>query len=980
MKDLRMRKFLAVLPLFAAYSLLTTTGKAQAAAATTTTTTTTTTAATVAPTSDTDEPQVLEKYVVTGTNIPMAAEALAVPVLTVGQTTIQESGVAADTLDLLRKVAPNISGVGEENAQINTGSSFGGASVTVKGLNTLVLIDGRRVAFDPAESTGGGQFVDLNLIPVAAIDRFDILQDSASAIYGSDAVGGVINIILKKNYNGWEAGADYGFSTNTGHYAERSGYIVGGVATDKTSITVGFNYNEHDAMYLSQASYTDPIYGTYTFPGSIDVYNNLTGADDFYQLAPGVNAPAGGANMTISQLVANGTYVPKTATQQFETFNLANSETLIGYKKEYGAMVNMEHKIFGDNLVAFGNFIASHSFTWSSLNAQPVVPYIEDPWVDVNVFGYPSSPPPAGTTFVPVTAPGNPFSQTFLDGGQSQPESAPGFADGSGYDINVRNRFLTFPRVYQNDSTLFRVVGGLRGDITDDLHWEGAINIDRYTLNYTNPGLIDTNALNAALQDGQINPFAVNQAPNAFNGVVGTAFVNMLSTLQSYDFKIDGNLFDLPAGKLGFAVGVVYLVESLSAVPDVNSLPNSSGTTQGWSNATTFQQFDASRNVSSAFAEVNVPVTSPKMAIPGVYSLNLDGAVRYDDYSGQVGNTTNPEVSVGWQPFDDELKIRGSAGSSFVAPTLFSLYGPVSSGSTESITYNTVGGTSNTAQFNQTGGSNPALKPSTAKTWSAGFVYTPKQVKGLSISVDYSQINQKDIIGVVPANTIIQDVETNGTASPYVGLVHFNSPTGSEVSGPGGISSHSPQQVFVIANLSNLAGQDVHSTDIDIEYTLPTSVGKFTVSSLWTWYNSYTLELIPTEQFYQYTGYASSNEGTVPKWRTYTTFDYKKDGFDAVVGVTYVASVTDIGTGGDDQYGFEGVGSFTAFDASLTYDFKHLHLGWGLDGLKVTVGVNNAFNRLPPLAPNAFPDTNADVGTYDGAVGRMWYVSGKYSF
>ena len=132
--------------------------------------------------------------------------------------------------------------------------------------------------------------------------------------------------------------------------------------------------------------------------------------------------------------------------------------------------------------------------------------------------------------------------------------------------------------------------------------------------------------------------------------------------------------------------------------------------------------------------------------------------------------------------------------------------------------------------------------------------------------------------------------------------MHYNSPTGPEVSGPGGgISSHSPQQIYVIQTLVNLAGQDVHSTDIALDYTWTTSIGKFDINSVWTWYNSYTLDLIPTEPFYQYAGYASVNEGTVPKWRTYTTFDYKKDGFDAFVGVTYVSSVTDIGTGGDDQ-------------------------------------------------------------------------------
>src|ERR1700678_3025801 len=134
MKDLRLRKFSAVLSLFAAYGLLTTTGKAQTA---NTATTTTTPASTVAPASDADEPQVLEKFVVTGSNIPMAADSLAVPVLTVSQAVISDSGVSDNMLDLLRKVAPNISGVGEEAAQIQFNTNFGGASVDIKGLPTL---------------------------------------------------------------------------------------------------------------------------------------------------------------------------------------------------------------------------------------------------------------------------------------------------------------------------------------------------------------------------------------------------------------------------------------------------------------------------------------------------------------------------------------------------------------------------------------------------------------------------------------------------------------------------------------------------------------------------------------------------------------------------------------------------------------------------------------------------------------------------
>ncbi len=977
MKDLRLRKFLAVLPLFAAYSLISTTGKAQATTATTTTTTTTTPAA--APVSTADEPQVLEKFVVTGSNIPMAADALSVPVLTVGQTTMKDSGVAADTLDLLRKVAPNISGVGQENAQIGTASNFGGASVAIKALPTLVLVDGRRVANDPAESTGGTQFVDLNMIPPAAIERIEVLEDGASAIYGSDAIGGVINIILKKDYNGWEVGAHYGLSTETGRYEERSGYIMGGVSNDKTSITISAEYAQHNSMFLAARPYTNPIYGTYTSPGVLEVYDNLSGNDNFYELAPGVNAPPGGGAYTIDQLVANGTYVPEASGDIFHKFNLAAGETMLGSLKRYSAMVNFDHKIFGSSLEGFGNILFSNVKTASQLNAQPLVPFVQDAWTDINVEGFSSSPPPPGVTYIPNTAPSNPFSQAFLDQNQSVP--GPGGV-GSGEEILARERILQAPRRFQNDSTLYRIVGGLRGDITDDIHWEAAANINRYELAYTNPGLYDTNALLTALADGQINPFAVNQAPGALTGVVGTAFVNMISTLNQFDFKIDGNVFDLPAGKLGFAVGTGYVRENLANTPDINSLPNSTGTTAGWSNATTFKDFSANRDVWSVYGELNVPITGPKMNIPGAYAVDIDGALRHDAYSGAVGATTVPEVTLSYEPLDDQLKFRVSAGKSFIAPQLYSLYGPVSAGSTLALNYLTVNGVQKTnVQFNGTSGSNPLLAPEKANSWATGFTYTPKFAPGLSIAVDYSQIGEKGLIGTVPAATIIQSVETFGTASPYAGDVHFNSINGAGVTSTGQISGHSTQQVYVTQNLLNLGGQDVNSADIAIDYKWKSAVaGKFDLSSTWTYYEKYTIQEVPTEPYFPYVGSATVINGTTPRWRTYTTLDWKNFGFDAFVGVTFVESVTDHGTGGDALSGFESVGSFTAFDVGASYDFSHLHLSKWSDGLTVSVGINNAFDKQPPLAAAAFPDTNADVGSYDGAVGRMFYIEGKYAF
>ena len=940
-------------------------------------------AQTAAPQGETSQGEVvkMEKFVVTGSNIPDAAAALSIPINLVDTDIMAQSGVNADMLDVLRKVAPNISGIGEENAQIATGSNFGGASLSIKGLPTLVLINGRRVATDPAESQGGYQFVDMNLIPPAAVDRIEELPDGASAIYGSDAVGGVVNIILKNHYNGWETGFHYGYSPNTGHYSERSAYLVGGVSNDKTSITVSLDYGQHDAMYLADRPYTNPIYGTYTFPGSLEVYNNLTGDDQFYQLAAGKTAPPGGGTYTIAQLVANGTYIAKTTDAQFQTFNLAAGETMSSYLKRYSAMVNLEHKIYGDKLVGFADMIAAHTNTWSQLNAQPVVPYLEDPWIDINVMGFSSSPPPAGTTYIPVSASTNPFSASFVDMGQTTPESAPGYGDGGGYEILPRARFVAYPRLYQNDGTLYRIVGGLRGDISADLHWEGAADLNRYNLYYTNPGLINTSALQAALASGTINPFAVSQPASAFTGVIGTAFVNMLSTLSSFDFKVDGTPFELPAGKVGFALGGGYVREVLSAVPDVNSLPNSTGTTQGWSNATTFQQFNANRNFTSWFAELNVPITSAKQNIPGAHTINIDAAVRSDDYSGKVGSSTDPQVNLSWAPVDDQFKFRASAGKSFLAPPLYSLYGPVSAGSTVNIKYNKVGGGTGQAQFNQTGGSNPGLKPETANSWSAGFVYTPKVVEGFSITVDYSDITMKQIFGSVPAATVIQSVETLGTASPYVGLVHYNNSTGPTPTAPGGISSHSPQSIYVVLNTTNLSGTKVASTDIALDYVQKVAgIGKFDLTSTWTLYQSYKLELIPSEPYYEYAGTATVNEATVPKWRDYTTFAWSNKGASAFIGMTNIASVTDLGTGGDNQAGFEKVASFTSFDLGISYDFKDVHLNSLLAGLKVTIGANNVFNKYPPLAVNAFPDTNADVGTYDGAIGRMVYINATFKF
>jgi iron complex outermembrane receptor protein len=585
-------------------------------------------------------PQVLEKYVVTGSNIASADTALAVPVSILGQQQIDDGGIQTNALDILRKIAPSISGVGSENANIQSGSTLGGSALEIHGLPALVLIDGRRVAYDPADASNAtSEFVDLNMIPVAAIERIEVVTGGASAIYGSDAVGGVVNVILKKDFNGWEVNSHYGFSDNKGHYAERVGSLVGGVSNGKTSITVSAEYSQSDPIYFSQRNYTNPYYATTYYPGIIDIYNAATGNDEYYKLSAGHNAPPGGAQYTIDQLVTAGYYTDLGSASNAATlsgiesgFNLAAGQTLWQANKRVSATIDASHQIFGDKLEGFGDLIYSRTDTKTQLNAQPDFPYVSTP--DADLIEYGVTPPVFGTEYIPVNAPGNPFSEAFIDQGVS---------DGSaGNGVLAHTRFVQYPRTFENDSTLLRIVGGFRGRINDAWSWEAAANLNRDDLSYTNGNLLDTNQFINALSTGQLNPFALTQAPGILPGkILGSAFVGYISTLNTYDAVLRGSLFDLPAGPINMAVGGMYERESLSASPDLNTATN------GWVDSPTVLPFSASRSVEALYAEFEVPILS---RAPGAHSLTLDLAGRYEDYSG-IGGSKVPKVDLKYQPW-----------------------------------------------------------------------------------------------------------------------------------------------------------------------------------------------------------------------------------------------------------------------------------------------------------------------------------------
>jgi len=869
-----------------------------------------------------DTPVNLEKMVVTGSYLPAAADAVAIPVISVDTKAIDNSG-STSVLEILRKTVPQFNGnsnLGSGNANVGSGSTNGGSQLALRNTATLVLINGRRVAYAPVGASGGFQFVDVNMIPVSAVERIEVLADGASAIYGTDAVAGVVNIILKTDFQGFEVGGRYGVTDNDGHAAEKSAHIVGGVSNGTTSITLSAEWHKEDPIFAYQRPYSAVTFGTPTFAGSVNI------GSAYYYLDPALGSPTvtpGG--LPAAALVAAGTYSgPRTSGQQFELFNLAKYVTQQIQNERQAVTLAFDHKIT-DSISAFGDFLYSNTQTASQINGQPL-----------NIGGFAAGDP------------GNPFNTT----------------------VTPRNRLVDNPRQYLNDTTGIRGVFGLKGSINQDWNWEAAANYNRISQQYSNPGVINNANLIAAVNDGAFNMFSRANDPAAYASynIVGVATGTFLSRLSNYDFKVTGKAFDLPAGSLDLALGGEIRKESLSGNADPLSIPDQFGNI-GWNGATSTSPFSASRKVDSVFAEVRIPILKDA---PGAHLLELSGAIRHEKYS-DTDDPTVPKVTVRYLPIDDQFAIRGSYSKSFSAPNLYNLFGPAAIGFTSPFTLTPFdnSGDIDNFQTNIKSASNPALSPAKARNYTAGIVYSPKALKGFSVSVDYWNIKQTNLISSYGSSRILQSVEDLGTASPYLDRVRIGGFNGSLVTGPGQISGGVPDDIYVTDALVNLASLELDGIDITAKYTLNTnSLGRFDFQSNTGVYLNYAYTFFPGEEEFETVGKSTVTNGTIPRWQTYTSVDWSKGGWGAFAGVRYLPGV-------DSEDPDTSIGSFYTLDGSVSYTFGSSSRFKYLSGAKITLGATNIFNRFGPLDPTVNTDANVDISTY-GAMGRFIYMDVRF--
>ena len=959
-----------------------------------------------------DERVQLAAVTVTGSNIPTAADAVAVPVTILARADIERTGVDTNLLEVLQKTMPAFSGggnLGVTNGNTGANNTYGGSQLSLRSLATLVMLDGRRVPDNGANARGSRAFVDVNQFPLAAIQTVEVLTDGASAIYGSDAVGGVVNVKLKHDFQGLEFGGRYAFSRRDGDYHEKSGYLVAGAKAGRLSLTVSLSDSRLTPLLQSERPFSNPQVGkSATISGAIS-QTSTTFPTAFLRpdlASPSRAVPTGAAATAadLAALVAAGVYQTSNTAAIAGTYDLAPSVTLTIASHKKAATVAGAFKLLPERLEFFFQGIDSVSDSMSQLAAVGI------------------------TQNVPVNAAYNPTRSA----------------------IWTAFRYGTAPRQYQNSGELKRLVGGFRGRLGERFNWEAAYNHNLNRLETSQTGLYYNPNLQLAIFGGYdaagnpqaggryarvfrdygapsgVTSLAPLQAaltpansvvqpaldffarpggvdPAALANVVGASRLVFEAPLVQIDARVSGTLLDLPAGPLGMAAGLDHRIEKIIGSPDVNSY-STGPTGQRWTGGTFFDPISRRRTIEAGFAEVRLPLTGGRMNLPALEALELSAAYRHEKYS-DAGASRVPKLGLLWRPSGDQLTLRGTYSEAFAAPSLFALFGPVTQGSTAAAVIPSIFGVPGTANVRQ--GSNPELKPSTARSRSVGAVYSSKVVKGLTLGADLVQVDQRSLVGTAGSAEILRSVDQLGTASPYAAQVAIGNwpsnpdptrPAAVAISGAGQLSSQlragaSPQTFFITDSRINIAGQRVTALDVNATYAFPaTELGKFKLSATGTYFLSYRFQALPGQTYYQYAGHVTNggtgSQGTLPGTKWFTSLQWSKGEWSATLNNSYTASVVDLGAGGitfaaSTTLARVRVPSYSSWDASVSRTFRSLGSGWlgrHLNALRVTAGVSNLADRMPPPSPQSFgSDAGVDLSAYN-PIGRLWFVSAGVKF
>jgi iron complex outermembrane recepter protein len=685
----------------------------------------------------------IEEVIVTGSNIPTSEETGPNPVDTYRRDELARLGIRTAT-DLIQKL-PEAMGASVSENNVNGGD--GRTELNIRGIlpkETLVLQDGRRVA----PSGFAGDTVDLNTIPIGLIDHIDLLKDGASAIYGSDAVAGVCNIWLIHRFRGLEIYTSYG-NTNLG-FANDAGeertYLLAGAGNDKIDILIYAEVYNRAAIFARDTDISHDA-DFRAFGGINGRSANFAGRVGTFIYQPQLN---NGARTPTPHSFPNAAsdpqYVPQSSLPpEQRLFNFADIAGAVGSADRKYLAASLEDNVCDKYLMVFSDFKFIRGFWEGDLAPAPFTP---DPFSDAI---HPSGISSSGIS-VPTQNAFNPFTVAdYTSAGGFDPKipssrvsAAP---PGTQFITGVRYRGLEAGvRTDKVATNNYVFTAGLRGNLGEfgdyfsKWNWESGFRYSEDDRSERFSGLVNTTTLRAALLDTNpataFNAFGLYQNSRAvMDRVFATSLHSGTTSVALEDFRIYGELFDLPAAPVAFAIGGEQRNEHALDTPDALT---AAGETIG---AINFNPTIGGRSVWSLYWEVLVPVTSPIWNVPGLHSLELGYQERYENFS-DFGSTEHPKFSIRWQPIDSALTLRGTYTEAYHAPTLSDLF----RGSTQFITRvkDPLSASTEPEVLTQASG-NPNLQPETAYEWTYGAVVSPGKwwpaLRGLNLSADFYHID-----------------------------------------------------------------------------------------------------------------------------------------------------------------------------------------------------------------------------------------------
>lgn len=957
-----------------------------------------------APSAQPDEPPIDEDrvIVVTGTQIKGADIAGDLPVTVITGEDLKAAGLTTGE-DLLRAI-PQVGAIGfnSENGSIVGVNAARGdvSSYNLRSLgegNTLVLINGRRMVLHPITQTSGGIPVtspNANTLPTGALQRVEVLRDGAGAIYGADAVAGVINYVLDKDYEGTELTGRVGGELDGGRFDLMVKGAQGFQMNDgRTSFVVSASYDRRDGLFASEKSYAADsdlrkrAPAEFAADTSLDQRSsleafalvNFNGLGSFH-LRPTNLLRDNGTTATIADCGGRGLTGAQTAFfDGVESVCLDSSgqdrairpnrnedRTLVSDIQRYNVFANLSHEI-NDRMEFFGEA----SYYYSKTDRQ---------WEQASILSN-------GRFFVPADYYYNPFGPVSFDDGRVNPNRLPGLDPtvvpeaGLGFELLSLRPTDVGPRFVEVTGESYRLVAGLRGSFanwdydTAFVHSVAKVT-DLATNRISTPLLqqslrLDTpDAYNIFTGVNPDNPASIRDAtPNPRSSIdpfIISATREAKTQLTLADLRLSNPaIISLPAGDVGFGLGLEWRSETLDednasifdgSIPfidplDPNLAPGEVTNLSSLQGSSFRPDIRGDRQVVSIYGEALVPVLRDQ---PLFHRLDVQAAVRYEHFSSS-GGIIRPKVAVAWSLIE-EIKFRGSFSLGFRAPNLVQLNNPVSSITTdvddfaEGILLGTgnINDSPSNGNFILETSGNPDLQPERSQNWSAGVVVTP--IDRLIFTADYWRITTNGTVGVLGSSNqsrLDAVLRAEGSSNPNVirAAPDVDNPLG---------------EILIIRNrFENLDTRTADGVDVGLTYGVDTGVGGFDLSLN-------AARLITFEQ--EPGGFAAtlldfgadpdslgSAAGSLiettlfPKWRgtasvRWTSLD---DLWGASLFATYIGKTFQTFVTNADGDPFE-IEPHTIVSASINR--KDLFT----EGLSARLGVRNLFDTDPPLAADGF--------------------------